>query len=445
MAESLVIRLAAEPDTASDWIAVDSGGRPVSQLGSGALSDAAQAAEGRKIVALAPASSVLRTVAQIPLKGASKIRQALPFALEEQLAGAVEAQHFACGKKDAQGLVPVAVVNRGALDLWTTALEEAGLRANALYAESDCIAAVPNTVTIVIDLETVIIRDAKGIATVADHDSLEAILELLMGDAGHPTDTEPQREETAVLESPHPDADRPAELPQEPLHIVVYVHEERHAPHAMLFETLRLRVASLNVKLLPQGSLLPRLASEVVNSGGVNLLQGDYAPKTELSVRWQHWRTAVSLLVAVLIVMLMRTGIDYWQLSRSEIALDTAAQQLLSSTFPGADNTPDPWAELRARLGSAEIANPAANAAGFADAVEAVAAAFATSGDIELEALSYRDGKLDVQLLAPNVERLDQLRQGIISSGEFEAEIQSANPDDKGIKGRMKVFAAGGV
>ena len=87
MSETLVLRLADVENAPVAWVVVDSSGINVAGPGQDNLDVLTSQAEGRRIIALAPATSVLRLSANIPLKGAAKIRQALPFALEEQLAG----------------------------------------------------------------------------------------------------------------------------------------------------------------------------------------------------------------------------------------------------------------------------------------------------------------------------------------------------------------------
>ena len=56
-----------------------------------------------------------------------------------------------------------------------------------------------------------------------------------------------------------------------------------------------------------------------------------------------------------------------------------------------------------------------------------------------METVSFRSGVLDLQLIAPDVAALDRLRQLISDPGRFSAEIQSANPSDDVIKGRMHI------
>lgn len=465
MPETLVIRLPDNPSAPAEWVVVDADGGLRLAATEGELESALPAAEGRRVVALVGAAQVLRTAVTIPLRNPAKIRQALPFALEEQLAGDVEGQHFACARRDADGLVEVAVADRELVDGWRAACEAAGLRLDGLYAESDAVAAVPNTLTVWLGPEQAIVRDAAGMITVADHDALQATLDLLLAqdeappagvqgsvaepDSADVVDTDP----TAAGELDQPD-DEPldneqvdelaATVTEGPVNLLVYAHPAVHERHAMLWEMLRLRVASLDVRLLEDRGL-GRLAAELINTGGVNLLQGAYAPKTEIAIHWPQWRVAALLLAGFTALFLLRQGIELWQLSSEEQRLDTAAEQLLLASFSDAAATDDPWPELRRRLGVIEAEEQVLLGPGFAEGIAAVANAFTGTPDLEMEALSYRDGKLDLQLLAPNVASLDQLRRKIAEPGEFAAEIQSANPDDEKIKGRLKIEAAGGA
>ena len=447
MPETLVIRLPDSADAAAECLVVDGTGAPLGDIVSGALNTLAELAGGRRVIGLAPASSVLRTRAEIPLKAKAKIQQALPFALEEQLAGDVDDQHFAFAGRDTGGRIPVAVVARESIDNWIGQLSEAGLSADALYAESDALAAVPSTLTLLVDGDRVVIREADGSATVADPDSLQTIVELLLdahaGETTAPTGPDDDDAEAAVIEDDEDDNETPIadEVVGDPINLLVYCRESDHERFAVLWDMLRLRVDSMDIRILPDGAL-PRLASQIVNEGGVNLLQGVYAPRRELPLEWQLWKLPGILLAAFVAIMLIRGGVDLWQLGAEEQALDAAAAELLQNTFPGVTASDDPWSALRSRLGASD--SPVdTGGPGFAEAAEALADAYSQTAGLNIEALSYRDGNVDLQLVAPSVDRLEQLRKGIAEAG-FAAEIQSANPDGDTIKGRVRISTTGG-
>jgi len=433
MPETLVIRLPEQNQQQAEYLLVDHNGAPLGEAQSDSLETAAELSAGRRVIGLAPASDIYRTRADVPLRNKNRIRQALPFALEDQLARDIEGQHFAFGKRDKDGLIPVAVANEDRVAEWLEQFQTAGVSPDAIYAESDGLAPIPSTLTVLVDGTRIIIRDADGAVSIADPETLETVLELVIE----------QRSETIPVVSGTPDeageplADDNDELTVAPVNVLVYSNESDYERHGMLWDNLRVRVDSLDVRILSDGAL-PRLASQVINNGGVNLLQGNFAPRRELPVEWRQWRIPGLLISGLIVLLLLRAGVDLWQLSSAETALDQAANTLLMTTFPDGDSNREPWSQLRSRLGNVDSEAPLTGP-GFAEAIDALSKAYTKAANVNLQALSYRNGKLDVQLSAPSVESLDLIRQEIAAADNLDAEIQSANPDDDGIKGRLKI------
>ena len=98
--ERLVVRLEQDIEHAT-WIVMDGQGRRLSQVARGVLSQAATAAKNRHVTFLVPGLNVLTTRAMLPVKTRAKVRQMLPFSLEEIVAEDVEALLFAAGPKQA--------------------------------------------------------------------------------------------------------------------------------------------------------------------------------------------------------------------------------------------------------------------------------------------------------------------------------------------------------
>ena len=99
MSEYLVIRLGDDRDAAVSWIVVDSNGTRLGPPAAGPLADAVPDVQGRDVIVLVPATNVLTTTVDIPVRGGSRLQAALPFALEEYLADDIDTLHFAAGPR----------------------------------------------------------------------------------------------------------------------------------------------------------------------------------------------------------------------------------------------------------------------------------------------------------------------------------------------------------
>ena len=63
-----------------------------------------------------------------------------------------------------------------------------------------------------------------------------------------------------------------------------------------------------------------------------------------------------------------------------------------------------------------------------------------SSSGVKIQGVTYRDGRLDLELLADNVQVLDQLKQALVGEGKMRAEIQSATTQNDGkVNSRVRV------
>lgn len=414
MAETLVIQLAAYESGDAAWISVDAMGAGTSAPEQGPLEQAAAGATDKQIIVLLPSAAVLRLHSNLPLKGNAKILHALPFALEDQLAQDVEKLHFAIGERNAQGLLPVAVVEEDRLRHYLEQLEAARLFPTSVYAESDAITPMPSTTVVWINDSELIIREADGKSSVNDIEELETIMSLKF----------PTVNDASVATN----------------NVLIYCSAEANDNHQELWESLRSRAQSLDIKLISDKGI-GKLAGAIISKPGINLLQGKFSVKINLFSWWPFWRNAAILLLAAGIMSIASDAALLFQLNQKEAQLDTAANRILTDIFPSAAGAADPWGQLQSRLqgvGNITIGGP-----DFIDALIVLADALDKSSGIKVDALNFRSGIIDLRLEAPAVENLDTFRQAINDSGRFIANIQSANPAGNVIKGRVQVKAQG--
>lgn len=421
MPELLVVRLhpvaaasSGEPQAAppqAEWLIVDSSGARRGNVSWGSLNDAAEHSRHHKTVVLVPGTDVLLAEPVLPMKGGAKLAQVVPFALEEQLAVDVEDMHFAVGKRGSAPGTPVAAVARARMDEWVDLLKAVGLSTDTIYAETAVLPIVTGAVSVLIDGKRLYVRRENQPGTVIEVEPLIEALQMALGSG------EESRE-----------------------HVTIYVSEEDYERERELLEELREFTASLQLKLLPDGPL-PLLAANVLKSGAVNLLQGPYAAKTKLNVSFAPWRYA-AILATVFIAA--HVGVKTWQYfhyKKVESQLDAQIAETFQQSLPGAP-VPDP---LEARrqveqiLGQLRGTGPTS---GMLTTLAMLSEAMAQAPNTAIEALSYRNNVTDLRVLSPSVDALDRIRQ-VAGERGVTAEIQSTNPRDQKVEGRLQFKKAG--
>ena len=404
MSETLVIRLRALDEAPASWLIVDTNGARSGQVQSGPVADALNVAQGRRVVLLLPGSEITLAEPELPLRGGARVAQAVPFALEEQLASDVEALHFAVGSRHAGTVgTPVAVVARGLLDRWLGICETAGIQPDAAYADSAAVPVSPNGCTLLLDDETLFVRRADALPYVLDANPLAAALDLALGE--------------------------PSETGE---HATFYASSADYERHREVIEGLRSRTATLQVKLLPDGPL-PLLAAQAVSAPGVNLLQGPYGRTSTIRSRLREWRVPAALAAGLALVFFVGQGVSLYKLMRAEKELDAQIAAVFAQVLPG-QPVVDPRAQMEGVIG----ARGSSAGGALLPAMSVLAQAMAQSPAARIEAVSYRGNALDLRLVAPTVEALDAIKQAMTRGG-ITAELQSATPRGQVIEGRMQL------
>jgi general secretion pathway protein L len=405
MSETLVIRLRAADEAPASWLIVDGNGARSGPVHSGPVADALGAAQDRRVVLLLPGSEITLAEPELPVRGGARVAQAVPFALEEQLASDVETLHFAVGPRPAGAVgTPVAVVARSTLERWLAQCEAAGLEPSAAYADTSTVPAAGTSCALLLDGSQLYVRRPDGLPYLIDAEPLDAALDLALPAPGTGGETGE--------------------------HVTFYTGAAEYEHHRDVIEGLRSRTATLQVKLLPDGPL-PLLAPQAAAGEGVNLLQGTFAPRSSLRTRMREWRLPAALAAAIAIVFIGSQAALWWKQSRIEKALDAQMAEVLAQALPG-QPADDPRAQMQLALASG------AAAGSMLPAVSVIAKAMAQVPGARLRSLSFRNGAIELNVIAPSIESLDGIKQSMNRDG-ITAEIQSANPNGPVVDGRLQL------
>lgn len=401
MNQILVLRLG---DPVS-WVIVDATGARLGPVATGSVADAAPLAAERRVIALVPGTDVTLAEPELPARGA-RLAQVAPFALEEQLAGDVEDFHFAVGRQAEDGRARVLAVPRERITAWLAALDAAGLAPEAMYCETLCLPENPGKTVVVLE---------GGQLTVQPPAGLPFALSV-----------EPLTEAFAL-----------AGLEGEDRHVQLFVAQQDWEGSRNMIEALREVAGSLELQLLPDGSL-PLFAAAAVARAPLSLMCGPFAPKRGLGAQWRRWRLPAAL-AAGLVVLLAGTSVyELVGLRAEERRLDAAIEQTFRVAMPDVQAMVDPRQQMAQRLGSAAAADPA----GLLGRLDTLSQAFVSIGGVQIRSLGWRDRMLDLRISAPTGEALSELARAVGQRG-LSFDVQSTVPREGAVDGLVSIRPAG--
>ncbi|MCH8959240.1 MAG: hypothetical protein IH835_07290 [Proteobacteria bacterium] len=395
MSETLVCRLIEQ---GAQWVAMDSDGGQLGQVRTGELHALSVAAMQKHVILLAPGADVLITSTTVPIKGAAKMLKAIPFALEENLIADVETQHFAISRKDKNGSVGVAVIDKSRLEQLLETLEQAGIEPDEVIAESLGLPWSDGRSTILVRADdTIGLRTGRWAATFLVGLKPAEVIEFL-----------------------------PKDLPSD--RATVYCDETAlaslgdHADHAA-------------IQLLEETDL-PLLASQVISGPSINFLQGSFAPKTQLIEKIKPWRLAASLLLAVLLTVFARDILRLQQIKSERQSLDRQMASILTTTCPGQTRIVNPLNQLLTCTGSR---NATAASTYFLETLSVVSAALPRDLGIRILSISFADQSMELRLNVPDVATLDNIQRTVNELEDFSAEIKNTSQEENRIEGRIQI------
>jgi type II secretion system protein L len=184
---------------------------------------------------------------------------------------------------------------------------------------------------------------------------------------------------------------------------------------------------------LSQGPLA-LFAQQLPTTAPINLLQGPYAPTTARTVGWQSWRVAAILLAALLGLHVAGKATELTLLKRNEHKLDDSIGDTFRLAMPGERSTLDARRRMEQRLATAM----SGGTGGFLPALQAVVQA-RTPGT-RVQAMSFRQGTVDMKLSAMDATSLDHMTQSLRANG-YQADLTSGNATASGYEGRIQLRA----
>ncbi|MDF3019542.1 MAG: ral secretion pathway protein [Steroidobacteraceae bacterium] len=412
--ESLIIQL--RDGAAPRWMVCNSDGHVIVNPVSGELSQATAMSTGRKVAVILPANEALVTESDAPAKSASKLAQVIPYALEERVADEIENLHFALGERDsATGRVPVVVIARARIDERLAELRAAGLNPSAIYSEASLLPAMPGQMIALLDGDSLTLRSADGAPLVMPALSINDAFEI------------------ALASQPAPIPGLEASAPG----LLIYAGHDEWQAHEQAVDAWRDRFTGVKVQLLPHGPLSV-LAPAAATGDAVNILQGSMAVSSPMEQGWRAWRVAAVLAGVLLCLHLGSRFFELQRLKKTEATLNASIEDAFRAAMPGAQNTTDARRRIAQRLDEVRSGGGGA----LLPALAALAVARNAAPSTTIEGINYREGVLDLRVIAPDAASLDAIGQQL-RAASWQADIKDLTASGDSYRGRLQIRKAG--
>ncbi len=351
---------------------------------------------------LAAGTDCLLTKVRIPGRNRKKLLRAVPYALEDQLSDEVENLHFAVGEQSEDDYWPVVVVSRQYIETLMTTLTEAGLDVQQVIPEVLAIPFNTGEYSVLVSRDMALVRAGATSGYAVDNDNLGMVL------AAHPQEED------------------------QPLPVVhMYVRQDSQAPDVTGYR------GQVNVETFTADPLA--IYAQGLDTKPINLLQGAYSRSGEWRRLLQPWRATAALLLAGVLTGFVVMGIDYYRLSQESEQLQAKIEETFKRAMPGTQRVVNPRVQMQQKL---EQLQGGQHSGGFLMLLGKTGAVLKDIQGAEIGGVTFRGGRLDLDLKVSNLQLLDTIKQSLGKAGGLDVEIQSATTDaDQRVQSRLRIQA----
>lgn len=367
----------------------------------------------RALHVLVPGADVLLSSVHLAPMASRRLRQAIPFALEEELAADVERLHFTPGARGADPL-PVAVLASERLARWQSALASSGARVAAITPDTLAVPWAEGTWSVLLAADQAWVRQGSQSGFACERAMAVTLLDAaLRGVSGAP----PAR--AAIYTAPGDEVGRELAACLQAHGVAVTRNEEREQPLDWLGSGLDARTA-------------------------INLLDGAHGAAASAAPTRHRWSRSAALLTALSVAYCALVALDHHRARTQLGELEAHVAALYQQVYPGQSVPDRPYARMVRDL---------AQLSGAADAQQQrllalLASAARRLGDApgwELQRLDFRDGRLDLELRMADAAGLDRVQRALTSDTAIAVERLSASATQGAAEARLRLRLADGV
>lgn len=404
MRNTLLLRADSVGSDTWRWLQLGPEGTPQGSIHRGSLRQAAREAAGLRVVVLVAGTECLLTGVNIPGRNRQKLLRAVPYALEDQLTDEVENLHFAVGEQEGDAHWPVVVISRGYMDRIMTALVEAAVDVHQVIPETLTIPFNEGEISVLVSQDIALVRTGMASGFAVDGDNLGVLLAAQVQEQ-----------------------DEPAPV------VHMYVNQDSRTPDTSGY------AGQINIENFSANTL--GIFAQGLETRPINLLQGAYSKSGEWRRILQPWRATAALLLAGILLSFVVMGVDYFRLGRESEALQASIEDTFRKAVPGVQRVVNPRVQMQQELDKLAGGNSGIR---FLSLLGRSGAVLKDIEGVELGGMTFRGGRLDLDIKVSNLQLLDTVKQSLANVEGLTVEIQSATTGkDQQVQGRLRIQGTG--
>ncbi|MFW2373977.1 MAG: type II secretion system protein GspL [Gammaproteobacteria bacterium] len=372
------------------------------------LTELAEKAQDQKCIALLDSSVLTIATVNLPTQNRQRQIQAVPFALEDQLASDIDDTHFALSKKQQGHELTVAAINRDILDELLQQFTQAGLVVDTLLPDVLALPLRDHGWTVLIDQQRALIKMSADQGCYTDLDNLAVLLKSLISKSSQP----------------------PQQL------LLIHADEDNHAAQLIDHADMALSVETFDT------DALTIFANNFQNAQQLNILQGPYTYKKQSDFAWQPWRAVAALAGVWLVLQMTLAVMETQQLEQKNMQLTRQIEQQFKRALPEAKKFTGMRNRMKNRLKELKSGSGTGSDQVFLDILAEAAPALTSNKKVTINGISYRSKHLDLDLQTDSLQNLESVKNKLAAIRGIKA-ILSTTVEKDTVKGRLRLEKQG--
>ena len=377
------------------------------------------ATEEVELIGLIPADETIFCIADIPARQSHLVAQALPYAIEEQVAQNIDTLHLALGRHTEDGY-QVAAIDTGQMAYWWHLLGGwRNTQMTAVYPDAALLPMTENGWTLCLAEQSVLMRSDRGEWLSIQADNLPVAARIM----ATPSTDSVMAEIPVRLYSSGTDREKQESIIRE--------FSEASERLRVTMETLDMSVTELLAWSHYQQLCQP-----------INLCQAQFSMKPGNSSSFSPWKPLIAVAAIWFVIQVtLEIGMGIYHHNQAE-QLQNRAMAIYREVFPEDANTHAGNVQ-RVIQGQLRVAESGTSQADFMTLLRFTGDQYSQLPDpdsVAFNSINYSRsrGELVVDIRADSYERMSRLRDGLTNAG-IQAQIGSVVNEPGGARGRLTV------